>query len=62
MRDEFRRLRKRAAKRGWVVPINDVFSNAVWIRYWEAMEESEKDPSKGRPIAPHRSGGGQSFL
>jgi hypothetical protein len=58
MASEYKRLLKKATKKGWVVPSNNVFCDEVWVRYWLAMDASEKDPSIGRPIAPHRSGGG----
>jgi hypothetical protein len=58
MASEYKRLYKKAVKKGWVAPASGVFSDEAWMRYWSAMEEHEKDPSKGRPIPPHRSGGG----
>ncbi len=59
MANEFKRLSKLAVRKGWKTPANDVFSDEVWIRYWRACEQYERDPSAGRPIPPHRSGGGQ---
>lgn len=53
------RLYRLAEKRGWVVPsTSNQFGTEPWNRYWAAMEEYEKDPSNGRPVPPHRSGGG----
>ena len=50
------RLYKLAEKRGWTLPsAQNPFGSEPWNRYWAAMEEYEKDPSKGRPVAPHRS-------
>lgn len=60
-RTEFDRLLKKAKKKGWTVPVNNVFGDDAWVRYWRAMEEHERNPDSGRPIAPHRSGGGITF-
>jgi hypothetical protein len=42
----------------WAVPAeDDTFGEEPWIRYWQAMQEREQDPSiTGRPIPPHRTG------
>jgi hypothetical protein len=54
-----------AEQRGWKVPLNDAFPDQTWIDYWAAMAKYETqlaagDPDPGRPVVPHRSGGGAS--
>lgn len=48
-----------AERRGWTVPANEVFSQQIWINFWKNMYEHESKQTEGRPIPPHRSGGGQ---
>lgn len=45
-----------AEENEWTVPVNDVFDDDVWIRYWQAMESRKEGYLEGRPVAPHRSG------
>lgn len=52
---EFERLKRKAEKKGWKVPVNDVFPNESWIHYWRACEEYARNPESGRPVPPHRS-------
>jgi hypothetical protein len=61
MASEFEKYRRKAIKYGWTMPANDAFGPNVWLRYWQDMDQCRKDPSGGRPVAPHRSGGGQVF-
>jgi len=56
---EFVGLREIAVDKGWKVPpIDDPFPKHSWAWYWRNCMAYEKDPSVGRPVAPHRSGGG----
>lgn len=59
-RDTFRTMRRKAERKGWTRPGNPVApgSNlrAAWLRYWQACEDYERHPERGRPIPPHRSG------
>ncbi len=58
----FKKLLRRATKNGWAVPPeNTPFSDDAWIRYWQAMELYSVEPNAGRPIPPHRTGGGHVF-
>ena len=52
-------LHKKAVKKGWKTPSdpNDPLSQEAWVNYWKQLEAQEKDPSSGRPVIPHRSGG-----
>jgi hypothetical protein len=46
-----------AEEKGWSLPsTNNTFPSDAWNRYWAAKEEYERNPGKGRPIPPHRSG------
>lgn len=47
-----------AKQKGWPTPHNDAFSPAVWVHYWERCYAYLLDPEAGRPVPPHRSGGG----
>lgn len=50
------RLYKLAEKRGWHLPATtNPLGSEPWNRYWADMEAHEKDPTKGRPVVPHRS-------
>lgn len=51
----YKRLHRKAIKKGWKTPVNDVFSKVAWIRYWQDCAAYAADPSCGRPIVPHRS-------
>lgn len=60
---EYERLLQKAKKKGWMVPRTDHIDEGAWIRFWQqeeqraqAIHNGESDP--GRPIVPHRSGGG----
>jgi hypothetical protein len=50
----FQRLFKKAQKKGWKTPTNNVFPEETWIAYWQACEEYERNPEAGRPVVPHR--------
>jgi hypothetical protein len=51
------RLYRLAEEKGWSLPAtNNPFPSDAWNRYWAAKEEYERNPEKGRPIPPHRSG------
>lgn len=62
--------RNRAQARGWPAPLlgSDMDTHPTWreswVRYWHAMARYEElkasDPNgdHGRPVQPHRSGGG----
>lgn len=52
---EYRKLWKKARRKGWVVPVNNAFPQPAWVHYWRACEEHERNPEKGRPVPPHRS-------
>lgn len=63
--------RNRAEARGWPVPLPDSDMDThprwreAWVRYWHALARYEglkaSDPKgdHGRPVQPHRSGGGE---
>jgi hypothetical protein len=55
--DEFTELMRLAKRSGWTVPVNTAHRMESWICYWQAMIK-HKEHGGGRPIAPHRSGGG----
>lgn len=46
-----------ALAKKWQVPPVDAawLPKHAWCWYWMGCEAYEKDPSKGRPIPPHRS-------
>jgi hypothetical protein len=54
---EFQEWQNKAAARGWKLPGNSPLPNHSWISYWKACEAYEQDPTRGRPVVPHRSGG-----
>lgn len=49
----------RAVAKGWKLPGGSPLPNESWIAYWQACQRYEDDPTSGRPVIPHRSGGGQ---
>jgi len=57
---EFMDLHHLAIDKGWKIPSqqNGDFPKHAWTWYWRNCEAYEKDPSVGRPVVPHRSGGG----
>ena len=56
----FHNWKSHAQAKGWKIPTgSDPFPMQTWINYWLDCEEYERDPGKGRPVIPHRSGGGQ---
>lgn len=57
---EFLDLHFLAIDKGWKIPSegNDDWPKHSWIWYWRNCMAYEKDPSVGRPVVPHRSGGG----
>ena len=55
---EFQKWQNLAASKGWKLPGNSQLPNESWIAYWQACEAYEKDPTRGRPVIPHRSGRG----
>lgn len=60
--NEFDRMLRKANKKGWSVPNeNNSFDDGVWLRYWQGMEAYSQGRCTGRPVPPHRSGGGQRF-
>lgn len=48
-----------ALEKNWIAPPRDAewLSKHAWNFYWQQCEQYEKDPSSGRPVPPHRSGG-----
>jgi hypothetical protein len=54
---EFANWQSLAASKGWKLPGNSPLPNESWIAYWQACDAYERDPSRGRPVVPHRSGG-----
>jgi hypothetical protein len=51
-------LQVEAQQKGWKVPRHpDPFGMDAWVRYWKDCKAYEQDPSRGRPVVPHRSGG-----
>jgi hypothetical protein len=52
---EFQAWQNKAVKRGWKLPGNSPLPNLAWIMYWKACEAYECNPSRGRPVPPHRS-------
>lgn len=52
---EFQQWQNLAAEKGWRLPGNSPLPRESWINYWKACLHHEKDPSSGRPVAPHRS-------
>jgi len=57
---EFVARREIAVEKGWQVPPEDAgfLPKHAWNWYWSNCAAHEKDPSIGRPVPPHRSGGG----
>lgn len=54
--------REDAVARGWKVPPEGSPLAApdwheAWINYWHACARYADDPTSGRPVPPHRSGG-----
>ncbi len=58
---EFANWQSLASAKGWKLPGNSPLPNESWIEYWKACERYERDPKSGRPVIPHRSGGGSRF-
>jgi hypothetical protein len=58
---EFSERRAVAVAKGWQVPPENAewLPKHAWNWYWLECANYEKDPSSGRPVPPHRSGGGQ---
>jgi hypothetical protein len=62
----YNKQRNIAESKGWPVPKrgSDMDTQPgwrdAWVRYWRAMDHAEKNPGGGRPIQPHRSGGGSN--
>jgi hypothetical protein len=58
---EFMERRAVAVKKGWKVPPEDTewLPKHAWNYYWIGCASYEKDPTAGRPVPPHRSGGGE---
>lgn len=54
----FRTLKREAERNGWTIPHNNIFPESAWIAYWDQCRLYKKGLIEGRPIAPHRSGGG----
>lgn len=53
----FANWKRHATAKGWKVPAaGDPFPLQVWINYWMDCDEYERDPSRGRPVVPHRPG------
>jgi len=63
----FANWKRHAEAKGWKVPpARDPtvsatapaaeFPMETWISYWMDCDEYERDPSKGRPVVPHRPG------
>lgn len=52
---EFNRWQNLAASKGWRLPRSSPLPDEMWIDYWKACQDYERDPSKGRPVIPHRS-------
>jgi len=52
---EFQEWQNKAVARGWKLPGNSPLPNAAWVAYWKACDAYECDPSRGRPVPPHRS-------
>jgi hypothetical protein len=60
---EFTTIRERARAKGWTTPpptgpLASIEMRDAWMRYWYACADHEAHPETGRPVAPHRSGGG----
>lgn len=55
---DYKKLLKKAEKKGWKTPINNAIPESAWVAYWQACEEYERNPDAGRPVVPHRSGSG----
>lgn len=59
---EFLEMKQFALESGWKVPgENDPSPSHTWLSYWRGCAASEEDPLRGRPVIPHRSGGGVSL-
>lgn len=71
MKDRFRTMSRKAERKGWTRPAELLSPDRLmipeakrgasnlrtaWLRYWEACEDYERHPERGRPIPPHRSG------
>lgn len=53
----FANWKRHAQAKGWKVPPeNDRFPMETWISYWMDCDEYERDPTRGRPVVPHRPG------
>jgi hypothetical protein len=57
---EYNALWQEARNKGWKIPINNAFPDHSWIGYWRGCQRHETDPTTGRPVPPHRSGGGHA--
>ena len=52
--------KRRAEAEGWKLPgPDDPFGMEAWIVYWCQCDEHQRHPEGPRPVAPHRSGGGE---
>lgn len=55
--NEYEHYKAMAERKGWAMPRISRTWDQAWLNYWKACEEYEQDPSGGRPVRPHRSGG-----
>lgn len=53
-------LYRLAERKGWALPApTNSLPAEMWNNYWRQMRDYERDPSKGRPVRPHRTGRGR---
>jgi hypothetical protein len=60
----FTALFRKALKKQWATPpVREITEDnqQSWIDYWEAMGRYARGEQEGRPIPPHRSGGGMTY-